>query len=71
MQGRSNILGSEEVLFSHYIILYITGELYESMKYECICLAEDNQVAKSGFISPPAPSCVCQNSLDMHPNVLN
>jgi len=42
MEGRPNVLGSEEVLFSHSIILYITGEQHESAKYECISLAESN-----------------------------
>lgn len=42
MEGRPNVFGSEEVLFSHSIILYITGELHESTKYECISPAESN-----------------------------
>lgn len=42
MEGRPNVFGSEEVLFSHSIILYITGELHESTKSECISPAESN-----------------------------
>lgn len=71
MKGKSNSLGTEKLLFSHCIILYVTGKLCKSMKYESICFAEDNQVTKLGFTSPPAPPCICQHSPGMHPNVLS
>lgn len=35
-------------------------------EYECSCLAEDIQTAKSGFTSPPAPSLLWWGSAAVH-----